>query len=258
MKSLKVPFHFEKVTGRILDVGSGNNPVNIATHLLDLYPEDNTERGGKLELPLGIKEFKAGSIENIPFPEKYFDLVHASHVIEHVDQPAKAVQEVMRTGRTAYLETPASVMEYERLSEDSYPGWHFHKWFVWNFPGTSKLYFKPKTDQNLTQYCDCAFGKIAGALIAKNQIFRSDPYLPYFCKMNQFIWTGKKPIEVEVWSENQMGRPTSQLPCSCGFLAFFIHTRTYFRSPRHFYRLFRFWKNEPEIFKLFKQAHQLI
>jgi hypothetical protein len=258
MKSLMVPFPFKNITGRVLDVGSGNNPVNIATHLLDLHPEDNTERGGQLELPAGIEEFKEGSIENIPYPEKYFDFVHASHVIEHVDHPEQAIAEVMRTGRTAYLETPASMIEYERFGADNYPGWHFHKWFVWSFPGRCKLYFKPKTEQNLAQYCDCEFGKIAEKMIRKNQIRRAEAYLPYFCKMNQFIWRGQPKIEVEVWSEKQVGSPTDSLPCNCGFLAFFIHTRQYFRSPKHLYRLFRFWRDEREIFAIFKQTHQLI
>ncbi len=260
MKTLMREFSYAKETGRVLDVGSGNNPVNIATHLVDLYPEGADERGGILELPPTIQEFKVGSLEAIPYPDRYFDLIHASHVIEHVDHPDLALKEIARAGRAAYIETPAAVMEYGLFREppSDYPGWRFHRWFVWSESETAKLYFKPKTDRNLKQYCDCKWGKRFGDLVAKRNLGDIDPYLPYDCKMNQTVWTGDRSIAFDVWSEDQTGKLDARGVCNCAFAAFFKRTKRYFRNPRHIYRLFRFWRREPEVFSLFREMHRAL
>lgn len=83
---------------RILDVGSGHRPNEDATHLVYLMPEDNSERGKSIKRhgrPLVV-----ASLEALPFKDQTFDYIFASHVVEHVEDPAKACHELIRVGQT--------------------------------------------------------------------------------------------------------------------------------------------------------------
>ncbi len=82
---------------RVLDVGSGHRPHDDATHLVDLLPEDNSERGKPIQ-QLGLPLLLA-TVEALPFKDKSFDYVYASHVLEHTLDPASACKELMRIAR---------------------------------------------------------------------------------------------------------------------------------------------------------------
>jgi len=45
---------------------------------------------------VGIDNILYGKAENIPFPDNYFDTVYSSHVLEHVEDKAKSLQEMKR------------------------------------------------------------------------------------------------------------------------------------------------------------------
>src|SRR3990172_6643301 len=66
---------------KVLDIGSGHRPHPDATHLVDLYLKDDTERGKKLKR-LG-KYLIQANIETLPFKDKVFEYIYASHVLEH-------------------------------------------------------------------------------------------------------------------------------------------------------------------------------
>lgn len=54
---------------------------------------------------------KEVNIQDIPFPDNYFDFVIANHVLEHVDDDIKALSElyrVLKVGGAAILQTPFS------------------------------------------------------------------------------------------------------------------------------------------------------
>ena len=70
----------------VLEVGAGGNPYPRSNVLLDGF-EDSIERTEKdvvkdRPLVLGLCEF-------LPFKDKSFDFVIASHVLEHTDQPER-------------------------------------------------------------------------------------------------------------------------------------------------------------------------
>jgi ubiquinone/menaquinone biosynthesis C-methylase UbiE len=93
----------------VLDIGSGGYPFPLATHLADFYEEETTHRTEKL-----IKDqrpFTNCSVENTPFLDKEFDFVYCSHVLEHVGDPAKACEELMRIGKRGYIETPSKISD---------------------------------------------------------------------------------------------------------------------------------------------------
>ena len=123
----------------VLDIGSGHNPHPRANVLLDKYPEYSVHREDK---PLKINKemkFVKGDAESIPFGNKKFDYVIASHIAEHVDNPENFCKELMRVGNEGYIETPSKLKEI--LFNAPY-----HKWYVYTHNGV--LIFEKKTKQS--------------------------------------------------------------------------------------------------------------
>ena len=95
-------------TDRVLDVGSGNIPFPLATHLADLCLGDNEygRAGGPFNYVQG-KPVHTCDIEDMrDFADKEFDFVYCSHVLEHVHNPERASLELMRIGKRGYIEPP--------------------------------------------------------------------------------------------------------------------------------------------------------
>ncbi|MEK6579167.1 MAG: class I SAM-dependent methyltransferase [Bdellovibrionota bacterium] len=231
---------------KILDIGSGNNCLDISTHLIDLMPLSNEERDGNLETPL-MKEFREGSIEAIPFQSHYFDFVHAAHVLEHASDPQKALSELVRVAHAGYIETPAASTEQGAIhgnKRDNKVGWDFHRWYVWAFPEMDQLYIKPKTVTNLFEYCSCRSGLAYARIVEITRFQDLDPVLPYHCKMTQFNWRGS--ISHEIWGEKQQGRGGPD--CNCMYSAFFSHLKIYFRSFWQLRRRIEFKRKFPDAY----------
>jgi SAM-dependent methyltransferase len=106
----------------VLDLGSGQDPHPRANILCDKFVVDNTERacgaGLMVDRPLVLADATA-----TPFPDKAFDFVFCSHLLEHMDNPAALLTELQRISKRGYIETPSLI--YEKLW-----GWEFHRWFV--------------------------------------------------------------------------------------------------------------------------------
>lgn len=94
----------------ICDVGAGHHPLQQATHLVDKYPDSNIERRGQ-NLIIGNRQFTQADIQDLPFDDNSFHFVNASHVVEHTDNPYKALSEIMRIGKSGYVECPPLIAE---------------------------------------------------------------------------------------------------------------------------------------------------
>lgn len=92
---------------RVLDIGSGNHPFIFATDLADITLEDDSygRAGEPFKMLEGRKVWEC-DIENMPFKDNEFDFIYCSHVLEHVVNPERACQEIMRVAKCGYLETP--------------------------------------------------------------------------------------------------------------------------------------------------------
>ena len=101
----------------VLEVGSGGKPYFRANVLLDAF-EDGLHRYGS-ELVVD-RPFVFGDMENLPFRDKVFDFVIASHVLEHSSYPDRFLKELERVARGGYIETPDAFVE--RINP-----YHFHK-----------------------------------------------------------------------------------------------------------------------------------
>jgi SAM-dependent methyltransferase len=108
---------------RVLDVGSGGNPFPGATVLVERFMETSRHRHDPFER--NGKPVVVADIQRLPFPNKSFDFVYCSHVMEHVDDPLWACEEIIRVGKRGYIETPT-------FGKDMLFAWAagMHKWHV--------------------------------------------------------------------------------------------------------------------------------
>lgn len=125
-----------KAGEKVLDIGSGAYPFPYATHLADLYEEGTTHRTEPL-LKTGLP-FQACDIEQLPYKDKEFDFVYCSHVLEHVKDPARACEELMRVGKRGYIETPTRLsdimLNFIRLKDH-------HRWHI-NLLGNTLVFME--------------------------------------------------------------------------------------------------------------------
>jgi L-malate glycosyltransferase len=117
-RNIFIPSH-----ARVLDVGSGHQPNRRANVLLDKFTGETIHRTTQeIVVPQG-KEFVEGDALAMPFEDKSFDFVIASHIAEHVDDPEKFCREMSRVGKRGYIETPGPLTEYLMPTKS-------HKWIV--------------------------------------------------------------------------------------------------------------------------------
>lgn len=92
----------------VVDLGCGGLPnprANVAVDFID----DDLERADKLKID---RPFVWASIDKLPFKEKVFDYSILSHVLEHLENPKEALDEIQRIAKGGYIETPNSFYEY--------------------------------------------------------------------------------------------------------------------------------------------------
>ena len=92
----------------VLEVGSGGNPYARANILLDAYFETQERNWVPL---ITDRPFVFGNIESLPFKDKAFDFIIASHVLEHSLDPIKAIAEFQRVAKAGYIEVPDAFFE---------------------------------------------------------------------------------------------------------------------------------------------------
>ena len=97
-----------KVCDLVLDVGSGGDPFPRSDVLLDRLTGDAHRNG---EAMLIDRPAIFADACNMPFIDKAFDFVVASHILEHMANPTKFLAELTRVGRAGYIETPNAVFE---------------------------------------------------------------------------------------------------------------------------------------------------
>lgn len=92
----------------VLEVGSGGNPYARANVLLDAYEETRERHWVPL---ISDRPTVLGFVEKLPFKDKSFDFVIASHVFEHSTDPEKFLRELQRVAKAGYIEVPDAFME---------------------------------------------------------------------------------------------------------------------------------------------------
>lgn len=136
----------------VLDLGSGPNPIEGATAAVDLLLEPSQRShgaGGTIDVEAlkarGIRFVNQSIDQPLPFAELEFDFAYSSHVIEHVNNPGKACDEMMRVAKSGLLRCPNAMAEYLY-------GREYHKWLVMQRGGT--LVFVEKTEAEFAPFGD--------------------------------------------------------------------------------------------------------
>lgn len=145
-KNLPAVLEMARASERVLDVGGWFQPLNCATHVLDLNSYETRRRDHALD---------AGAPERFteaawhrwdacqtpwPFPAKHFDFSFCSHTLEDLRDPIAVCRELVRVSRAGYIETPSRLREIfvkDRLCRlkmvlGRIPeiGFAQHRWFV--------------------------------------------------------------------------------------------------------------------------------
>jgi hypothetical protein len=92
----------------VIDVGCGGNPNPRANVACDFMPDDY-ERGESLQVDCPF--FWADSAR-LPLRTGAFDYSILCHVLEHVREPGKTLDELQRISRAGYIETPNAFHEF--------------------------------------------------------------------------------------------------------------------------------------------------
>ena len=88
----------ENPNWKILDIGCGYKPHKYASVIADIKDFTNFYK---------TKKFVKISGKSLPFKDKEFDFVIASHVIEHVDDFEFFIKEIERISSKGYIELPS-------------------------------------------------------------------------------------------------------------------------------------------------------
>lgn len=109
----------------VLDIGCG--PGNPQIGMASEFPRADILVDMNLELiPVygnGKAKFVIADIQNLPFKDKIFQFCWCSHILEHVDDPKQACNELMRVAERGRIKTPSAFLEM--LGSLSY-----HLWLV--------------------------------------------------------------------------------------------------------------------------------
>lgn len=92
----------------VLEVGSGGNPYFRSNVLLDAFEVTQQRHWAPL---VADRPTVLGAVERLPFRDKSFDFVIASHVFEHSTQPELFLHELQRVAKAGYIEVPDALME---------------------------------------------------------------------------------------------------------------------------------------------------
>lgn len=148
--------------GLVLDVGGWTNPWARADYVIDLLPYEtrtlahdrsiDISTGDLLRAPRPGERFRKDTwiIHDIcsdqpwPFPDKTFDFVVCSQMLEDVRDPVRACAEMIRVGRAGYIETPSRLMEHVLgLERPGMAGYCHHRWLVQIEGATVSFRHKP-------------------------------------------------------------------------------------------------------------------
>lgn len=122
----------------VIDIGSGDKPFWRANVFLDKLSLKNLHRHSDSETINTLGTFVDSDIIKTPFKDKTFDYSFCAHLLEHVERPDLALNEIMRISKKGYIEVPNGVIEF--ISP-----FHSHLWFI--LKDKNKLIFYRKGDK---------------------------------------------------------------------------------------------------------------
>ena len=119
----------------VLDIGGWWQPFPRANYVIDAQPYETRNQGitpfSGQELFTKDTWIIADVNSHLPFPDKKFDFVICSHVLEDIRDPINLLKEMSRIGKSGYVEFPSRFYESIRGHEHrGYAGLYHHRWLV--------------------------------------------------------------------------------------------------------------------------------
>ena len=100
---------------KVLDIGCGYSPNEYANVIADVQDFSSFYQERDFVQILG---------NELPFKDKEFDFVVTSHVIEHVDSPELFIKEIVRVGKSGYIEVPTKLEDNLVFENKKAHLWH--------------------------------------------------------------------------------------------------------------------------------------
>lgn len=125
----------------VLDVGSGDKPFWRADVIVDKYLDDDQQRHSGEVVYDKRKIFLQADVENLPFKDKAFDFVFCSHLLEHVQNPDKAILELLRVAKKGYIEVPYAIVDLLK----PFPP---HLWFCF-YKNKTLIFHQKENEKNI-------------------------------------------------------------------------------------------------------------
>jgi len=104
----------------VVEVGAGTIPFHRTRLILDKYPFDDVERSGPIAGSVPVIQADA---VRLPLKRGACDVLFCSHVIEHLEEPGRFLEEARRCASRLYLEFP-------RARRELMYAWRYHRWLV--------------------------------------------------------------------------------------------------------------------------------
>lgn len=121
-----------------LEIGPGFVPFSLATDFIGC--NENIKK--YIDIDIDKDKF--------PYKDKTFDFIYCRHVLEDIQNPDFALEEIFRisTG-SGYIETPSPLIEITKSVDgtafaSSYCGYIHHRYIVWSSIEKNEIYFLPK------------------------------------------------------------------------------------------------------------------
>lgn len=122
----------------ILEIGPGDVPFKFASDFIGY----NERMPNYIEIDIDKTKF--------PHDDAGFDFIYCRHVLEDIQNPDFALNEMFRVSKFGgYIETPSPLIEATKnvdayTGADKYCGYNHHRYIVWSNIQKNEIYFLPK------------------------------------------------------------------------------------------------------------------
>lgn len=123
---------------RVLEIGPGKTPFPLATDFIGC----NESITNYIDIDIDKDRF--------PFDDQTFDFIYCRHVLEDIQNPDFAFNEILRVSKSkGYIETPSPLIEITKNIDAPemsklYCGYAHHRYIVWSSIEKNEIYFLPK------------------------------------------------------------------------------------------------------------------